>query len=396
MSWKPNESFEGLLVEFLRSLLEDFYPETKIIARSQNWLIDQLELREGPFVIRHASDLRDIVGREGVLKPRYYFSDDFGERNIGFDIIASDNESTSSFYTLLLANYEDFTHRTMKEMLQTKIFSGILKRNKTPQIELDAFARNQIKSGMNNYELRPALSGLKLCHILDAGRNIENQVSENQLLERAFRCLNPINIFPFPKPDKYTHYIDGTIYPDLGEVNIIQKLFAALIQIHFFKSDDFNVKKSIEIYYQYLNLEVPSLESCEAIISNFKDSVVKIEVKQALPKVDNPMTNQQYNPAYFESRIRLTSQTRLKFNAIEIRPLSDRQIVFFEIFAPANRYVADCREIDGVFECRVGDIKTFFDWENDKDWNNNNTHSWSRFPKWAESYFKGMLDDKHI
>ena len=71
-------------------------------------------------------------------------------------------------------------------------------------------------------------------------------------------------------------------------------------------------------------------------------------------------------------------------------------IVFFEIFAPANRYVADCREIDGVFECRVGDIKTFFDWENDKDWNNNNTHSWSRFPKWAESYFKGMLDDKHI
>ena len=81
----------------------------------------------------------------------------------------------------------------MKEMLQTKLFCGILRKNKMPKIELHAFFKNNIKSGMNNYKWRPALYGLKLCHILDTGQNIENKVSENQLLERAFRCLNPIN-----------------------------------------------------------------------------------------------------------------------------------------------------------------------------------------------------------
>lgn len=401
MSWKPDESFEGLIVEFLRSLLEDFYPDTGIISRTQNWLIDQLNLKEGPFTIRLAKDVRELVGREGVTKPRYYFSSDFKSLNVGFDIIASDNESTSSLYSLLLEGYEDFTNKTMKEMLQTKIFSGILRKKETPQIELDAFFKNNIKSGMNNYNRRPALSGLKLCHILDAGQNIENKVSENQLLERAFRCLNPINIFPFPKPNKkaggYFHYLDGIRYSDLGEDNEIQELFAALIQLHFFKSDDLYVIESIKIYYQYLNKEVPSVKSCEAIVAKFKNIIVKIEsVKSVDTQIDTLTSPNVSSIAKTQEIRKLSSQTRLKFNAQEIRPLADSQVVCFQIDADMNRYQSDRREIHGVFTCRVAEIKTFFDWEKDKNWNNGNTHSWSRFPNWAKDYFKGKLGNEQL
>ena len=290
ISWNKDESFEGLLVDFLKSLLNDFYPETKIITSAQDWLIEQLRLKKGPFVIRHAKDLRKIVGREGVIKPRYYFSSDFGHRGIGFDIIASDNESTSSFYSLLLAGDRCFSDKTMREMLQAKIFTGILRKEQTPKIELDAFAKNRILSGMNNYKPKPADSNIKLCHILDAGKNIENEVSEDQLLERAFRCLNPLNVFPFPSSRNYTHYLDEIQYADLGEEDEIQELFAALIKLHFCNSNNIGGENIIDKYYQFLKREAPSIEACEAVISKFKDSVLKLEVKsshkgqKAIPK----------------------------------------------------------------------------------------------------------------
>ena len=87
MSWKPNETFEGCIVEFLRSLLKEFYPAVLIVARAQNWIINQLNLKEGPFTIRHAKDLRNLVIREGCIKPRYYFSKDFKGLNVGLVIM---------------------------------------------------------------------------------------------------------------------------------------------------------------------------------------------------------------------------------------------------------------------------------------------------------------------
>lgn len=406
MNWKPDETFEGYLVEFLNSLLKGFYPKALIVARAQNWLIDQLDLEKGPFTIRHAKDVRNIVGREGCLKPRYYFSNDFKGLNVGFDVIASDNESTSSFYSLLLEEYEDFSNKSMKEMLQTKIYSGILIKKRTPKIELDAFYRHNINSGMNNYKQRPSLSGLKLCHVLDAGQNIENKVSKNQLLERAFRCLNPINIFPFPN-DKYNHYLDGKYYSDLGEDNEIQKLFAAIIQLHFSKHDVKEVREAINKYYKYLNKEIPSIKTCETIIDKFKNKVIKIvpkaKDKTVKTKTEKPVdfrlatkANHGISTVNSQQKIELSPQTRLKFNAKEIKSLADSQIIFFHIKAEANRYQSDHREINGIFTCKVSDIKTFFDWAKDSNWNNQNTHSWPRFPNWAKDYFKGKLDDEHI
>lgn len=409
MSWKQDYTYEGYIIDFLNSLLEEFYPNTAIVSKAQNWLIEQLKLKEGPFTIRHAKDIRDIVGRKGVIKPRYYFSNDFSKQNISFDIIASDNESTSSFYTLLLNGYEGFATKTMMEMLQTKIYTGILKKKETPKIELEAFSKNNIKSGMNNHKQRPALSGLKLCHILDAGKNIKNNFSENQLLERAFKCLNPINVFPFPKPRKkdagYFHYLDGIHYSDLGEDNEIQKLFAALIQLHFLKSDNLIIQNSITKYYQYLNKKTPSKEACEEIVTRYEDKVVKIvsktkKVETLIPKQGNTsldtLNSYRNSTSNTQEKIELSSQTRLKFNAKEIKSLADSQVVFFHIKAEANRYQSDHREINGIFTCKVSDIKTFFDWANDSNWNNQNTHSWSRFPNWAKDYFKGKLDNENI
>lgn len=407
MSWKQDYTYEGYIVEFLNSLLEDFYPNTTIVSKAQKWLISQLKLKEGPFTIRHAKDVRKLVDREGVTKPRYYFSNDFNDLNINFDIIASDNESTSSFYTLLLNGYEGFSTKTMKEMLQTKIYTGILRKDKTPEIELDAFSKNNIKLGMNNYRQRPALSNLKLCHILDAGKNIENNFSENQLLERAFKCLNPINIFPFPSSKKYFHYLDEIKYPDLGEDNETQALFETLIQLHFLKSDNLCIQNAIAEYYKYLNKEVPSIKACEEIVSRYKDKVVKIVARPKTKKIGILVTKQSNTNldklnSYSDStpkkqkKIELSSQTRLKFNAQEIKSLADSQVIFFRIKAEANRYQSDRREINGIFTCKVSEIKTFFDWANDSNWNNQNTHSWSRFPNWAKDYFKGKLGNENI
>ena len=259
---------------------------------------------------------------------------------------------------------------------------------------------------MNNYKRRPAQFGLKLCHILDAGKNIENNVSQNQLLERAFRCLNPINLFPFPN-NKYNHYLDEIEYADLGEDDGIQELFAALIQLHFLKSDNSNVKYAITKYYLYLNKEIPSIKNCEEIVTRYKDKIVKIVSKHKNKKVETIVTKSSdvsldtlecYNNSTSskQQRIKLSSQTRLKFNAQEIRSLGESQVVFFHINAEANRYQSDPREIHGLFTCKVSDIKTFFDWNNDRNWNNQNTHSWSRFPNWAKGYFKGKLGDVHL
>lgn len=411
MSWKQDYTYEGNIVDFLNSLLEDFYPSTAIASKAQNWLIDQLKIKDGPFTIRHAKDIRDIVKRKGVIKPRYYFSNDFIKQNISFDIIASDNEPTSSFYTLLLNGYEGFATKTMMEMLQTKIYTGILKKKETPTIELDAFSKYNIKSGMNNYKQRPALLGLKLCHILDAGKNIENNFSENQLLERAFKCLNPINIFPFPKPrvkdSGYFHYLDGIQYSDLGEDNEIQKLFAALIQLHFLKSKNLIIQNTITKYYQYLNKKAPSIIDCQEVVKRHKNKTVKIVAILENKKVESKITKRndislnklkKYKSSKSSEleKVELSPQTRLKFNALEIKALDDSQIVFFHINAEGNKYKADCREINGIFTCKVSDIKTFFDWNKDSNWNNQNTHSWPRFPNWAKAYFKGRLDKEKI
>ncbi len=407
MSWKQDNTYEGYIVEFLNSLLEDFYPNTAIVSKAQDWLISQLKLKEGPFTIRHAKDVRNLVGRKGVSKPRYFFSHDFSDLNIRFDIIASDNEPTSSFYTLLLNGDEDFSTKTVKEMLQTKIYTGILRKDKTPKIELDAFNNNKIKSGMNNYEQRPALSNLKLCHILDAGKNIENNVSENQLLERAFKCLNPINIFPFPSSKKYFHYLDEIKYTDLGEENEIQMLFEALIQLHFLKSDNLYIQNAIAKYYQYLNKKIPTKEACEEIVTRYEDKVVKIVARPKTKKVATLVTKRgntsldtlnSYGNSTFnkQEKIELSSQTRLKFNGQEIKSLADSQVVFFNINAESNRYQSDPREINGIFTCKVSDIKTFFDWVKDSNWHKQNTHSWPRFPNWAKDYFKGKLGNENI
>ena len=38
MSWKQDYTYEGYIVEFLNSLLEDFYPNTTIVSKAQKWL----------------------------------------------------------------------------------------------------------------------------------------------------------------------------------------------------------------------------------------------------------------------------------------------------------------------------------------------------------------------
>lgn len=91
----------------------------------------------------------------------------------------------------------------------------------------------------------------------------------------------------------------------------------------------------------------------------------------------------------------LSTKNRLSFAKEEIGTLDSDQLITFKIVANENEYAADPRKIDGVFSCSVRDVKTFFNWEIDKDWSRGH-HSWSKFPVWAEAYFKGTLGNKRI
>lgn len=92
----------------------------------------------------------------------------------------------------------------------------------------------------------------------------------------------------------------------------------------------------------------------------------------------------------------LSLKSRLRFNLREIEGLSDDIVVKFSIKAIKGKYKSDKRRIDGVFTCKVGEIKIFFDWKRSKNWINQGTHSWSRFPDWGKNYFTGHLGDDYI
>lgn len=85
------------------------------------------------------------------------------------------------------------------------------------------------------------------------------------------------------------------------------------------------------------------------------------------------------------NRVVLTPQTRLRFFKKEIDGLPPETTLELRIRNP-NGTTSDPRPLDLVFRCTVAKLQTFFDFETDGDWNNKGTHSWSRFPRWAEVY----------
>jgi hypothetical protein len=159
---------------------------------------------------------------------------------------------------------------------------------------------------------------------------------------------------------------------------------------------NYNYKKTPQKALQFkLGGEIVTRNEDASVTSSKNNKVEPIVTQPDAVSLNTLKSNngELYNK---KRKIELSSQTRLKFNAREIRSLADSQIVFFHINAEANRYKSDSRKIHGIFTCKVSDIKTFFDWDKDKDWNNNNTHSWSKFPVWAEIHFKGNLGNKKI
>lgn len=395
VEWKPGEFYEAEIIDFAMYMLGTFFPMLEIIDTAQKWLIEQLLLKDGPFVIRHSQDIRKIVySRQGSSKPRYYFSSDFGNLNIEFDIIASDNESTSSFYTILLNRDTSFLKLSMKEMLQSKIFIGILRKEITPAIELGIL--NSFKTGMNNYAKKPSRSHLKLCHIIDVGQNLEAVISNEQLLMRSFICLNPLNIFPFPSSQKYEHYLEGVPHKDLGENKDFQELFEALMILHIYEQLGVADSDLIVDYYRFLNKTMPSLQECRETIKRFKGKVVSFKPKRRKSNLLNVSADSISIQSSSDIEKELSPKSRLKFNLLEIEGLSNEQVVKFRIKASEGKYKSDPRHIDGLFTCKVGEIKKFFDWNRDKNWINQGTHFWSRFPNWGKNYFTGHLGDDYL
>ncbi|MCY1001035.1 hypothetical protein OWM54_28175 [Myxococcus sp. MISCRS1] len=80
----------------------------------------------------------------------------------------------------------------------------------------------------------------------------------------------------------------------------------------------------------------------------------------------------------------LSQKSRLEFRLTELDGLAPDRWIEFRIFNSGTN--SDPRRIDVVFCCQVRDVYSFFDVDQDVDWNENGKHSWSRFPQWAMRY----------
>lgn len=277
MSWNPDSGYAGSLLDLLEDLFAGYYPDLKKASDTQDWLINQLNLEVGPFVYRHSSDIRNMVNRPGRNKPRYYFSTDF--QDIPFDIIASDNEANSSLFSSLLGpNPVNYKQLTILEALQGPIKVGILRNDSCELVERDAFSQKSIQTTMNNHVHRPALSNLQLDHIIDAGQNMNLPFGADQLKQRCFRLLTPLNVFPFPSQKEYDHQMQSAPAPSgIGGTPEGQTAFQYFL---FQKYFDAGFQNTLSEYYKQFGQAMPDINRVRRQVAQLANVRIEIHPNQ--------------------------------------------------------------------------------------------------------------------
>jgi hypothetical protein len=201
-------------------------------------------------------------------------------------------------------------------------------------------------------------------------------------------------MFPTPSRQRYSHdsYELGLIQNDLGETFLKEMIAFMGIYIS-------SAKEGISAFHEYL-VESRVLESLEldwepnpelCFLESALQHANEIELSILPNEGGRGYVHQRLTPHdTAEEEIILADKIRLAFKRAEINGLPPETWVRFRI-RNSGGGKADPRVIDGWFRCRGSDISTFFDTNNDRDWNENGWHSWSRFPVWAEAFFEGTL-----
>jgi len=258
--WDPERGFAGPLIEFLKDIDRRFVPEPAVMEAAQGWLCRELEKAQGPFPCRHFSS------RSGFkLAPKVNFFSSV-EHDLPFDVIASDNECSSSLYAALRAGVK-LERMSMLEALQRGIIkTGILTREKSTDSSRRRFVEHGIRADMNRHPMRIALHNLTLCHLADAAdrvSNLEWASREDELRARIFRSLSPLNVFPFPHPSSraggYIQRLGSGQDTDLGGTPEFQHFIANFLIRKFVGT----LSSAVQVWFSHARYTPPIMTEAE-------------------------------------------------------------------------------------------------------------------------------------
>ncbi len=284
MDWIPQVGFEGPLISFVDGLLDTFYPAPVNVRECQNWIDRQLAAGVGPFPCRAFTEA--VMDRGLSVAPKVNFVDE----GVPFPLIATDNEPTSSLFAYCAEGAEVWKYTMLSALQQRIITTGLLTTDESTPSTRAAFTRLGLGGGaMNAHWLRPAVNGLKLCHIADAANRIGDAKPaslRDELEVRICRTLSPLNVVPFPSPRKFTHTLDGRQYLDLGERPEIQKLFAAVHHRHLRRTEE-----GVPLPARWFERMRPgySPEDCERALQTYANARVLIISKEFPDRLPLPV-----------------------------------------------------------------------------------------------------------
>lgn len=181
MDWTDDGRFEGSLAELIERCAR-FLPSPSVLHRAQAWLLAQIETAREPLLVRRfAPHVRGAVVQLAGA-PAF---------------IPVDNEPLIAIFDLLVR--QGVPQATLRTLLE----AGSIPVSWSVEVDCPGF-----RCGAAKGELRTAR--LKLAHLLDCGRGITGGSGIGEEVRvRAFRTLNPVNVFPFPSSRHWNFAFEG-------------------------------------------------------------------------------------------------------------------------------------------------------------------------------------------
>lgn len=202
-----NESWEGTLLDWIEfAHAEYFSPET--LRDYDRWLAEQLARPKNVIPFR-------LVSGKAPKGSEFVRSDDTV-------LYGADNEPLAGLWGIVSRSGKA-PEVGMKELLATGQIPGSWPPKQTP-------SRFHCER-WGPAPLRLKDRGMKIAHLLDAGRN-EIPVEPEHLARRAFLTLSLANCFPMPNRQWVEFSREGRVSSDLAEAPEVQSLLFSFVADH--------------------------------------------------------------------------------------------------------------------------------------------------------------------
>lgn len=235
---------QGKLSDILEEHLAGFYPNLEDVEKANKWIIRQLTDEAGPFPVRAS---KTLLSRPDLrLGPKVNVFE-AKSLHLPFDVIASDNEANTSFFSLVRDGWtQELDEMTILQMIRVKkIALGILQNEVSSEKTQQYFQNLKLKPSMNCHPRRVALEGLKLYHLAGAASSFERasfNSLKSEILIRSYRLLSPLNVVPYPntsaskRGNRLVEIVNGQQVAEIGETPEGALMFAGVLHAYLRKN----------------------------------------------------------------------------------------------------------------------------------------------------------------